>query len=137
MADAPERHRSWNSRDDSDGRKTDGNHAGRKAERRAPGHRSAVPLAQAANYPCSGSKGGVAHCAGTRFVCNDGSISGSKRICSAGDGAAPAIRPLISNSNTTHQADKACSCRANRYCTGPRGGRYCLSDSGKKSYLRD
>lgn len=95
------------------------------------------PLAQAANYPCSGSKGGVAHCAGTRFVCQDGSISGSKRICSAGDGAAPAIRPLISGNNTTNQADKSCSCRANRYCTGPRGGRYCLSDSGKKSYLRD
>ncbi|RZL87899.1 MAG: hypothetical protein EOP82_24770 [Variovorax sp.] len=27
-----------------------------------------------ANYPCSGSKGGVAHCAGAKFVCNDGSI---------------------------------------------------------------
>lgn len=91
-------------------------------------------LAQAANYPCSGSKGGVAHCAGTRFVCNDGSISGSKRICSAGDAAAPAIRPLITN---TSQADGSCQCRSKRYCTGPRGGRYCLSDSGKKSYLRD
>lgn len=92
-----------------------------------------VPLAQAANYPCSGSKGGVAHCAGTHFVCQDGSISGSKRICSASDAPAPAIRPLISNTN---KADNGCQCRANRYCTGPRGGRHCLSDSGKKSYLR-
>lgn len=37
--------------------------------------------AHAANYPCSGSKGGVAHCSGELFVCNDGSISGSKKVC--------------------------------------------------------
>lgn len=93
-----------------------------------------APLTQAANTPCSGSKGGVAHCAGTRFVCNDGSISGSKRICSATDASAPRIRPLLSNAQAS-SAD--CACRANRYCTGPRGGRYCLSDSGRKSYLRN
>ncbi|MGG7579740.1 hypothetical protein [Rhizobium sp. Nf11,1] len=29
-----------------------------------------------------------------------------------------------------------CSCRSGAYCTGPRGGRYCISDSGKKSYMR-
>jgi hypothetical protein len=39
--------------------------------------------AQARNTPCSGSKGGVSHCASGKFVCNDGSISGSKKICSA------------------------------------------------------
>ena len=27
-------------------------------------------------------KGGVSHCDGSKFVCNDGSISASKKICS-------------------------------------------------------
>jgi hypothetical protein len=33
-------------------------------------------------------------------------------------------------------SSKACSCRGGTYCTGPRGGQYCLRDDGKKSYLR-
>ncbi|MFB6327818.1 hypothetical protein ACE8EZ_17225 [Pantoea deleyi] len=33
--------------------------------------------------PCSGSKGGIAHCTSDgRFVCNDGGLSQSKRFCS-------------------------------------------------------
>ncbi|MDM2835746.1 hypothetical protein [Citrobacter sp. Cpo091] len=41
------------------------------------------PLAQAKNYPCSKSKGGVSHCtADGKFVCNDGSVSRSKKKCS-------------------------------------------------------
>lgn len=40
-------------------------------------------LAEAANYPCSGKKGGVSHCMGSLFICNDGSASQSKRNCSA------------------------------------------------------
>ncbi|WP_171476991.1 YdcA family protein [Acinetobacter pullicarnis] len=32
--------------------------------------------------PCSGSKGGISHCSGDKFVCKDGSISASKKICS-------------------------------------------------------
>ena len=33
--------------------------------------------------PCSGSKGGIAHCTSDgRFVCNDGTLSQSKRFCS-------------------------------------------------------
>lgn len=40
------------------------------------------------NYPCSGSKGGVSHCENGRFVCNDGSISQSKRTCTASDAPA-------------------------------------------------
>lgn len=40
---------------------------------------SAPALAQ--NTPCSGKKGGVSHCSGGKFVCNDGSISGSKKTC--------------------------------------------------------
>lgn len=33
------------------------------------------------NYPCSKSKGGVNHCEGTKFICNDGSTSKSKEDC--------------------------------------------------------
>lgn len=33
--------------------------------------------------PCSGSKGGISHCtSGGDFVCNDGSLSQSKKFCS-------------------------------------------------------
>jgi endonuclease G len=56
-----------------------------------------LPIASnAANTPCSGKKGGVAHCDGAQFVCNDGSISKSKRTCSAESGsgnAAPSQTP--------------------------------------------
>ncbi|MFT4020078.1 MAG: hypothetical protein QM666_01015 [Acinetobacter sp.] len=31
--------------------------------------------------PCSGKKGGINHCQGGKFVCNDGSISASKKVC--------------------------------------------------------
>lgn len=31
--------------------------------------------------PCSGKKGGVSHCQGSKFVCKDGSISASKKTC--------------------------------------------------------
>lgn len=33
--------------------------------------------------PCSGSKGGVSHCSGGKFVCNDGTLSKSTKTCSA------------------------------------------------------
>lgn len=32
--------------------------------------------------PCSGKKGGISHCQGSKFVCKDGSISASKKFCS-------------------------------------------------------
>lgn len=35
--------------------------------------------------PCSGSKGGISHCAGGKFICNDGSVSQSKKICTGYD----------------------------------------------------
>ena len=35
------------------------------------------------NRICSGSKGGISHCQGNKFVCNDGSISQSKQMCKA------------------------------------------------------
>ncbi|MFM5373348.1 hypothetical protein ACEUAE_05795 [Aeromonas veronii] len=46
--------------------------------------------------PCSGSKGGISHCDGGRFVCNDGSYSASKRTCS-GYSNQPSPPPSISN----------------------------------------
>jgi len=81
----------------------------------------------AANTPCSGRKGGVSHCAGADFVCNDGSISASKRVCSMSP--AQSLVPL-------ERVDQPCSCRGHTFCTGPRGGQYCLDDSGRKSYRR-
>lgn len=42
-------------------------------------------IAQAANTPCSGRKGGVSHCSGQLFICNDGSASQSKKVCNADD----------------------------------------------------
>lgn len=42
-----------------------------------------IPLSSyARNTPCSGKKGGVSHCSSGKFVCKDGSISGSKQVCS-------------------------------------------------------
>lgn len=32
--------------------------------------------------PCSGKKGGIARCAGDKFVCKNGTISASKKKCS-------------------------------------------------------
>lgn len=36
----------------------------------------------AQNTPCSGKKGGIDHCENGKFICKDGSVSGSKKICS-------------------------------------------------------
>ncbi|ELW9549197.1 hypothetical protein CEG88_16475 [Klebsiella aerogenes] len=53
--------------------------------------------------PCSGSKGGIAHCTSDgRFVCNDGSLSQSKRLCS-GYGYSEASNP-VKPSTSTHKA---------------------------------
>lgn len=39
-------------------------------------------LAEARNYPCSKGKGGVSHCTSDgKHVCNDGTISRSKKKC--------------------------------------------------------
>ncbi|MGM7368481.1 hypothetical protein GNY86_20310 [Acinetobacter baumannii] len=45
---------------------------------------SSLSVAEAGRgrQPCSGKKGGVSHCDGSKFVFNDGSISASKKICS-------------------------------------------------------
>ncbi|MEQ9721265.1 hypothetical protein ABQG65_08720 [Yersinia alsatica] len=50
--------------------------------------------------PCSGSKGGVSHCTSDgRFLCNDGTISKSKKICSSG-------RSNYSSTSTEYQSSK-------------------------------
>ena len=87
--------------------------------------------AHAANTPCSGKKGGISHCQGRTFVCNDGSVSASKRSCEASMGGVG----LLGTSSMVPATAGACSCRSGSYCTGPRGGQFCLTDSGKKSYL--
>lgn len=95
----------------------------------------ACASAQAANKPCSGKKGGVSHCDGATFVCNDGSISASKRDCRAylpGNSAASFTSTRGAPRKTAAQG--ACPCGTSTYCTGPRGGRYCLTPSGNKSY---
>ena len=89
--------------------------------------------AHAANTPCSGKKGGISHCQGRTFVCNDGSVSASKRSCEASMGGVG----LLGTSSMVPATAGECSCRSGSYCTGPRGGRFCLTDSGSKSYLRN
>ena len=40
-----------------------------------------VMEANARNYPCSKSMGGVSHCKDGKFVCKNGKISKSKKLC--------------------------------------------------------
>ncbi|WP_416366795.1 hypothetical protein [Pseudomonas sp. UFMG81] len=89
----------------------------------------AAPAAHAGNTPCSGRKGGIAGCDGATFLCNDGSISASKKNCSALYGGRSNFQPL-------RASDDGCACGSGNYCTGPRGGVYCLTPSGNKSYKR-
>lgn len=86
--------------------------------------------AEGANQPCSGRKGGIAGCDGELFLCNDGSISGSKKNCSANLG----IRS--SRPQSLVQEVDGCRCGSGQFCTGPRGGVYCLTPGGSKSYKR-
>ncbi len=87
-----------------------------------------------ANTPCSGRKGGIDHCQGETFVCRDGSVSASKKSCEATMGAAGLLSSDAQEMQPTVSGE--CSCRGGNYCTGPRGGRYCMTDTGTKSYLR-
>ena len=95
---------------------------------------SMASAAQAANTPCSGMKGGVSHCANGKFVCNDGSISASKKICTVDNAQRQTFAPPVNT--TAPRNNSACPCGSGTLCTGPRGGRYCLTPSGNKSYRR-
>jgi len=90
---------------------------------------SLASTAQAQNYPCSGSKGGVSHCEGATWVCNDGTASGSKRNCSAVRGNRSAPQRAMGASVASE-----CPCSGGKLCTGPRGGKYCITAGGNKSY---
>src|SRR3546814_15705665 len=70
-------------------------------------------------------------CDGDTFLCNDGSISASKRSCSAVLGLRNKARsqPLLKSAD-------GCQCGSGNYCVGPRGGVYCLTPGGSKSYKR-
>jgi hypothetical protein len=91
--------------------------------------------ANAANVPCSGNKGGIAGCQGDTFICNDGSVSESEKSCSAYLGGAASLLGS-SKPGMSKASDGECTCKSGAYCTGPRGGRFCITDSGTKSYLR-
>lgn len=59
--------------------------------------------------PCSGSKGGIAHCTSEgHFVCNDGSLSQSKRFCS-GYGSSEIIKPVKPSSSAPETSTKKAS----------------------------
>ncbi len=90
--------------------------------------------AGAANKPCSGSKGGISHCEGDTFICNDGSASASMRSCPAYTGTARLAAEPASPKPSASGND--CTCADNRFCTGPRGGQYCVTANGGKRYLR-
>ncbi len=96
---------------------------------------ASIPVVgETTNYPCSGSKGGVNHCQGSTFVCNDGSVSGSNKNCQAYMGGAALLGS--GSSEMTPSITGSCDCDSGLYCIGPRGGHYCTTGSGKKSYLK-
>jgi len=67
-----------------------------------------IPLsAQAANTPCSGKKGGISHCNGTKFICNDGSISRSKKDCSVAFGGDTSAQEAPEQPESAPVAEKA------------------------------
>ncbi|MDW3711709.1 MULTISPECIES: hypothetical protein [Pseudomonas] len=93
--------------------------------------------AYAGNTPCSGSKGGIARCDGDLFLCNDGSISGSKRSCSSYLGSSRSTPNQVSPSlRRFADSSSECACGTSTFCTGPRGGVYCMTPGGRKSYVR-
>lgn len=44
-------------------------------------------------------------------------------------------RTVDSHSNPLQSTELHCTCTSNAVCTGPKGGRYCVTISGKKKYL--
>lgn len=93
-----------------------------------------ISTAWAGNMPCSGRKGGIAGCDGDTFLCNDGSISASKKSCSAYIGARGSA--LVATPRRSAITNGDCGCGSGAWCTGPRGGVYCLTPGGGKSYRR-
>lgn len=108
--------------------------------------------AYATNTPCSGKKGGISHCDNGNFICNDGSMSASKRICSQQamnqtGGKNPSLSAASSPTPTAPLASKqprpsqenttqSCPCDSANVCTGKRNGTYCTLPSGQKKYQK-
>ncbi|UNU74121.1 hypothetical protein LU293_04285 [Moraxella nasovis] len=40
-----------------------------------------TPALAKGKQPCSGKKGGISHCSNGKFVCKDGTISKSEKVC--------------------------------------------------------
>ena len=49
---------------------------------------------------------------------------------------ASATQPGALNEPTDAKADTGCPCSSSKVCTGPRGGRYCITSSGNKRYIK-
>jgi len=75
----------------------------------------------------------ISHCEGDVFVCKDGSASASKRSCPAYLGGSSRVAPSPKESAGS---SAGCSCSNKSYYTGPRGGRYCITSTGSKRYVR-
>lgn len=59
-------------------------------------------LSFAQNTPCSGKKGGIDHCENGKFICKDGSVSGSKKMCSGyGDSTKTSSKKTSKQTNST------------------------------------
>jgi LDH2 family malate/lactate/ureidoglycolate dehydrogenase len=68
----------------------------------------AIAGTASANEPCSGRKGGIANCLGDTFICNDGSVSGSKRACRAYMGM---VGLIDAEGDMAPSAGETCTCR--------------------------
>lgn len=44
-----------------------------------------LPAQANGRQPCDRGAGGVSHCANGKFICNNGTVSGSKKVCSSGN----------------------------------------------------
>lgn len=86
-------------------------------------HQSGV----AANTPCSGKKGGVSHCAGAEFICNDGSASASKKVCSMSS-----RQQLLPLAKDEKDDGDGCSCRSHRYAPGRAAGSSAIRTAGTR-----
>lgn len=85
-----------------------------------------------ANEPCSGRKGCISNCQGDSSSVTT-ALSASKGSCVTYMGG---IGLLGGSAEMRPRTDGICSCREGQCCAGPKGGRFCIKDNGRKSCLR-